>query len=157
MARDAFPWKRHMMTPHNWRRAVEGWTVNHYLKSAALSMSVGVMTSSCSITQVFIVELTSSVEIKGLHCSEWQINLLHVNVLWKNDNRYLWNFKTGSMSRKLSIWSVMFSYLYHEKLTNLMVNDLSPCQRHLKNCPVDVFTAGLLAHMWSLSTFWTFS
>ena len=33
LARDALPWKRHMMTSHNWRRAVEGRTINDSLKS----------------------------------------------------------------------------------------------------------------------------
>ena len=138
-------------------------------------MSIGVMTSSCSMTQVFIFELTtcpeikgfhysewemnllhvneqleltavswsddiivfhytgvyswaitSSVEIKGLHCSEWEINLLHVNVLWKNDNRYLWHFKTWSMSRKLSIWSVIFVYF--------QVNNVAFLAVYLKVC-----------------------
>ena len=67
MVRDAFPWKQHMISPRKRRRAVEGRTINHYLKSAALSMSVGVMTSSCFMTQVFIFELTTCPEIKGFH------------------------------------------------------------------------------------------
>ena len=48
LARDLSPWQLHMMTSNNWRRAVEGQTISHHLKSGAIWMIfIGVTASSC--------------------------------------------------------------------------------------------------------------